>query len=246
MGIFLIRGGRFRDSRALGIAGKNDFAAVDGVNERRDGIVRRGGTVVNGRLLVVGRFRTNRGRADQKYGDGETLIRIEQLFPHLKSLAGGMILAEPANIFDRVAAATATGDRLESRSMMTNSRARTIVAVVLILAAGAFAYSTGLSGPFIFDDLSISNNPTIRSVWPVWRAMRAPATSTFASRPLVNLSFAINYAISGNDVRGYHLTNIAIHLLAGAGAVRIATAGVSIAKTRRAMGNQPPRRSRWR
>ena len=36
-----------------------------------------------------------------------------------------------------------------------------------------------------------------------------------AGRPLVNLSFAINYAFGGLDVRGYHLVNLALHLLCG-------------------------------
>ena len=35
-----------------------------------------------------------------------------------------------------------------------------------------------------------------------------------AGRPLVNLTFAINYAAGGLDPRGYRLTNLAIHLLA--------------------------------
>ena len=34
-------------------------------------------------------------------------------------------------------------------------------------------------------------------------------------RPLVNLSLALNYAISGTRVGSYHLLNLAIHLLAG-------------------------------
>ncbi len=89
------------------------------------------------------------------------------------------------------------------------------MSVVLILAAGALAYSTGLSGPLIFDDVSIQQNPSIHSLWPVWKTLKAPrrGVTTFAARPLVNFSFAINYAISGDDVRGYHATNIAIHLL---------------------------------
>ncbi len=39
-----------------------------------------------------------------------------------------------------------------------------------------------------------------------------PRELPVAGRPFVNLSFAIDYAIGGLDVRGYHLTNIAIHL----------------------------------
>ncbi|HEY1628840.1 MAG TPA: glycosyltransferase family 39 protein, partial [Tepidisphaeraceae bacterium] len=96
-----------------------------------------------------------------------------------------------------------------------NTNSRTIAAVIMLLVAGAFAYSSALSGPFIFDDSPAIQNDTVRSLQPFWRALKPPPQSPFAGRPLVNLSFAINYAISGNDVRGYHLTNIALHLLSG-------------------------------
>src|SRR5439155_6472077 len=36
--------------------------------------------------------------------------------------------------------------------------------------------------------------------------------TAIAGRPIVNLSFAINYAIGGLDGRGYHLGNLAVHL----------------------------------
>jgi hypothetical protein len=35
--------------------------------------------------------------------------------------------------------------------------------------------------------------------------------SAVAGRPLVSLSFAINYAVGGLDVTGYHIGNIALH-----------------------------------
>ena len=37
---------------------------------------------------------------------------------------------------------------------------------------------------------------------------------TVSGRPVLNLSLALNYAVSGCDVRGYHVTNLAIHLAA--------------------------------
>lgn len=93
-------------------------------------------------------------------------------------------------------------------------RNRTITAAVLICVVGLFAYSTGLSGPLIFDDLhAIAANPTIRSLSPITTALKPPPDSAFASRPLVNLSFAIHYAISGLSVKPMHATNIAFHLL---------------------------------
>ena len=35
-----------------------------------------------------------------------------------------------------------------------------------------------------------------------------------AGRPVVNLTFAVNYAIGGLDVTGYHVANLVVHLLA--------------------------------
>ena len=37
--------------------------------------------------------------------------------------------------------------------------------------------------------------------------------SPLAGRPLVSLTFAVNYALGGLDVRGYRLVNIAIHVI---------------------------------
>src|SRR5438552_14407107 len=72
---------------------------------------------------------------------------------------------------------------------------------LLILAATALAYSNSFSGPFIFDDLTwipkIPENPHIRH----------PGTG----RPLVCLTLALNYALSGLEPWSYHFFNLAIH-----------------------------------
>ena len=83
----------------------------------------------------------------------------------------------------------------------------------IVLAALA-AWFNSLSAPFIFDDEAvITANPTIRHLWT---ALAPPAVSGpgVAGRPLVNFSLALNYALGGLDVRGYHLLNLAIHVLA--------------------------------
>lgn len=83
----------------------------------------------------------------------------------------------------------------------------------LIVLAGALTFSNTLTGPFIWDDLtSIQQNHTLRSVWPISAALSPPRETPVAGRPLVNLSFAINYAIGGLEVSGYHVGNIAIHV----------------------------------
>jgi hypothetical protein len=85
----------------------------------------------------------------------------------------------------------------------------------VVVLAGLLVYGNSLSGPFLFDDQnSIVRNPQIRELWPVSTPLSPPRDTPVAGRPLVNFSFAINYAIHGTDVVGYHLVNIAIHLLA--------------------------------
>jgi len=79
---------------------------------------------------------------------------------------------------------------------------------LLIVAAGAAVYLNSFSGVFVFDDVvAIEENPKIRSFLPLRDLMAG-------QRPLVNLSLAVNYAIGGLDVRGYHAFNLAVHLLA--------------------------------
>ena len=89
------------------------------------------------------------------------------------------------------------------------------VAPVLLILAGVWAYDNGLRGPFIFDDLgSIPGNPSIRQLWPPWSLMVPPLHTTVGSRPVVNVSLAVNYALGGLDVWGYHVFNLAVHIVA--------------------------------
>jgi Flp pilus assembly protein TadD len=82
--------------------------------------------------------------------------------------------------------------------------------IALILLAGALAYSNSLSGPFVFDDeTAIVANPAIQSFST---ALSRQMNSPIAGRPAVALSFAVNFALDGLNVRMYHATNIAIHL----------------------------------
>jgi len=87
----------------------------------------------------------------------------------------------------------------------------------LLAAAVLLAYGNSLRGPFVFDDTSsIPANPTIRHLWPPWAPLATPKAGgvTVTGRPLLNLSFAVDYAFAGNAVWIYHLTNLVIHILA--------------------------------
>ncbi len=89
------------------------------------------------------------------------------------------------------------------------------LAPLAILATVLLAYSTSLDGQFIFDDQpAILENPHVRSLWPIWNALGAPSDTAPAGRPLVCLTLAIDYAISGYHVWSYHVTNGLIHLAA--------------------------------
>jgi Flp pilus assembly protein TadD len=78
----------------------------------------------------------------------------------------------------------------------------------LILAAVTLGvYVHALSAPFVLDDLRVvAREPKIRDIsnFLQWKAI-------FGPRPLVNLSFAINYRWAGLDVEMYHATNLLIH-----------------------------------
>ena len=113
-----------------------------------------------------------------------------------------------------------------------------LIAAALIVVVGAWAYSNSLGGAFVFDDFpAIVQNPNIRSIWPLTRAMSAPRDVTLSARPVASLTFAINYALAPPDARdtferartdasaavvgrfernvwGYHFLNLAIHLAA--------------------------------
>jgi tetratricopeptide (TPR) repeat protein len=88
-----------------------------------------------------------------------------------------------------------------------------ILAAVLGLALLA-AYANSFRVPFIFDDqLSITENTSLRS----WKTAFLPpgnSGATVSGRPLLNATFALNWALGGSNVIGYHLTNLLIHFLA--------------------------------
>ena len=85
--------------------------------------------------------------------------------------------------------------------------------IAIIVVAGGVAYHNSLTGAFLFDDFNaIVDNPHIRRLWPLTEALTAPPQSTVDGRPVVALTLAVNYALGGLQVTGYHLFNVAVHL----------------------------------
>lgn len=86
---------------------------------------------------------------------------------------------------------------------------------VVIVACIVLMYGQSVRGPFFFDDYkAIVENQHLRQLWPLGEAMRAPDQNPLAGRPVVSLTFAINYAIGKLDPVGYHVGNMAIHCVA--------------------------------
>jgi len=88
-------------------------------------------------------------------------------------------------------------------------------AITLLVLATSAAYANSFHGPFVFDDtVSITTNRSIRHLASLQVLVAPPDAVTTTGRPLVNLSLAINYAIGGLAVQGYHVGNLALHILA--------------------------------
>ncbi len=98
-----------------------------------------------------------------------------------------------------------------------SSRGRILLGAGLIVAAVVAVYTNSLHAPFVFDDLpGIVENQTIRHLGDLRTVLAAPSNvgSSANSRPLFNLSLALNYAAGGLNPTGYHAVNLALHALA--------------------------------
>lgn len=85
--------------------------------------------------------------------------------------------------------------------------------LISLLAITALAYANSLSTPLLFDDVNaVIHNPSIRSLASFKAVLFPPPEIFTAGRPLLNLSFAVNYALGGTSPVGYHLVNLFIHL----------------------------------
>ena len=97
-----------------------------------------------------------------------------------------------------------------------NEKQQKLGVVTGIIVAGIIAYANSFSGPFIFDDKpTILANPNITHLWPLTKVLTTPPLTTVRGRPVVSLTLAVNYAISGYEVWSYHVFNLLIHILAG-------------------------------
>ncbi len=83
-------------------------------------------------------------------------------------------------------------------------------AAIVLAVIGCYAGTLGV--PFLLDDLpAIVDNLTI---WGFTESLRPPGATTVAGRPVANVTLALNWALSGEQVWSYHALNAAIHAAA--------------------------------
>lgn len=118
--------------------------------------------------------------------------------------------------------------------MLVPPRGRRLVEAATLFAVGALVYARALPGPFVFDDqTAIVANESLRSLWPLGPVLAQPADLTTSGRPVVALTFALDYAQGGLDARVFRATNFALHWLCAlllAGVVRRTLAGPRLAE----------------
>lgn len=92
--------------------------------------------------------------------------------------------------------------------MSSGTAERRLLWVVLTLLV-VLAWANGLHGEFTYDDkVEVVGNRTIRTL-EEWGAVLAYN----ASRPVVILTWALNWRLGGLDPFGYHLGNVLVHVL---------------------------------
>lgn len=91
--------------------------------------------------------------------------------------------------------------------LLARLRSGNFPAMACIVLLGVVAYGHTLNAPWYLDDSSsILENTAVHRLGDALTHWRS-------SRWLANLTFALNYSLGGTEVLGYHVANIAIHLV---------------------------------
>ena len=111
-------------------------------------------------------------------------------------------------------------DKAKKDILKNSGKKNMYVALILVASLGFLVYANALNGKFIWDDrylieenIYVKNPAAISMLFK--KDIGAGAGLKSASyRPLQMLTYMAEYSLWGTDVRGYHLTNIMLHILA--------------------------------
>ncbi len=97
-------------------------------------------------------------------------------------------------------------NRLKDRFLykVFNRNHKHIFLLAIVLLTGMVAYANSLNVPFQFDDRGISNKTQVLN--------RLYSVYSKTARQVTDSSFLLNHYIHGNNVLGFHLLNLMIHL----------------------------------
>jgi len=100
-------------------------------------------------------------------------------------------------------------------SFRTRKKQFWLLLILGLLVAAIYAHTLG--APYYFDDsYNIRDNRHIRLTRLTLQGLlKAGFESPIATRPVANISFGLNYYFGGDNVFGYHLVNVVIHLITG-------------------------------
>lgn len=88
------------------------------------------------------------------------------------------------------------------------------LAPILFAILAAAIYANSLDVPFYFDDIqNIVINKDIQLDELSWAGLQEAATSMKPTRAVAFVTFALSYYLGGEQVAGYHVVNIVIHVI---------------------------------
>lgn len=102
---------------------------------------------------------------------------------------------------------------------MTKSQKTNIAAIILIVLLGLAVYANSLGNGFVYDDEFVIKNTPFLSSWSNLRYFFSPryfsGSGETTYRPLLTLTYFLDYSLGGPNPFAYHLNNIIFHILSG-------------------------------
>jgi tetratricopeptide (TPR) repeat protein len=109
-------------------------------------------------------------------------------------------------------AASVSAQLAASRIASSFTFTRTAIVCLALLGASLLTFANSINNPLIIDDFdTITDNQQIRQL--NLDVLKPARELPVAGRPLANVTFALNYAISGQAPAPYRVTNILLHAL---------------------------------
>lgn len=107
--------------------------------------------------------------------------------------------------------AVITKPAAEARPFLSAEARMHLPRLLIIAVLGFIVYGNSLNSPFIFDDVYIIGNPDLHDISDLTTVM-----GTWINfRPVLALTFALNYHFSGANPFGFHVVNILLHISIG-------------------------------